>query len=466
MIPIAFALSACACSFVSLEHLTIDTNPAHDGAVLPAGDAVSVAFSIEPDRTSAEHAFKLSSAAGTSAGDFTWTGNGFSFSPVPPLKKGYLWTLSVIGAIKAKDGRSFDVSKSVSFFSGSSSGLMTLDSFSPAQGSTVGTDAALILDFSRAVDPHLFRSNFILSPSTDYDLAWSADCHSATLSPKPGWRTLSTYAWQVKADLADEAGVPMACPYAGGFVVQAEGTAPALVSVGPALFADGRFSPLSVGLDKLGYRDAIYLRFDKEVTRESVSAAVKITPAVKGRVLQDGPTNFAFVPEEGFAAGTIYKLCVQSGVADLAGNTMREEYLQWFSPQVVALRVAAIHIAGDAAISDFGDGYCYGFTPQIPDESALVALEFSSPIVDAAQRQRTVVLVSCSSLFPAALSPELKSAQWVSDTRLELSYAGFSPSTLSKTYYYKLLLPGGVGGIGDGAGGTMEADVWLVLFTR
>jgi len=107
-------------------------------------------------------------------------------------------------------------------------------------------------------------------------------------------------------------------------------------------------------------------------------------------VLQDGPTNFAFVPEEGFAAGTIYKLCVQSGVADLAGNTMREEYLQWFSPQVVALRVAAIHIAGDAAISDFGDGYCYGFTPQIPDESALVALEFSSPIVDAAQRQRTV----------------------------------------------------------------------------
>ena len=76
------------------------------------------------------------------------------------------------------------------------------------------------------------------------------------------------------------------------------------------------------------------------------------------------------------------------------------------------------------------------------------------------------MLISCTNLFPSALSPSITSAQWASTTRLELSYAGFTKSTASSTFFYKFLLPRGTSGISDGAGGTMEKDLCLVLFTE
>jgi Bacterial Ig-like domain len=455
-----------ACSLVSLEALAIDTQPAVDGEVAPAEGPLRVAFSIEPQRTTAERAFKLSSAAGTSAGDFVWSGNEFAFYPIPPLKKGYRWTLSVIGRIKATDGREFDVSKTLSFYAGSRASLLTLDSFSPTQGATVSTAEALSFTFSRAVDGSLFRRDFSLSPATDYDLAWSADGRVATLSPKAHWTTLSTYTWQVKAELADGDGLGLARSYDGAFVVQASGRALSVVSVRPAIFTNGSFSPIAAGLDQLAYRDAIYVTFSEEPTRESVADAIKLTPSVKGRVLQDGPMCFAFVPDEGYAARTRYKLCLLSTISNLAGSTMCEDYLAWFSPQVIDLSVARASIAAGSTITDFGDAQGYGFRPQVPDGSTLIAVEFNAPIIDAGWRDRIVTLVSCASLFPSALSPALKSAQWVGATRLELSYAGFSASTVSKTYYYKFLVPGGTSGISDGAGGTMEKDLWFVLFSE
>ena len=461
-----FASAFSACSLVSLEPLGIDTEPAIDGELVPAEGPVRVAFSIEPQRSSVERAFKLSSAAGSSAGDFRWSGRELAFYPVPPLKKGYRWTLSVIGNIKTSDDRAFDVSKTVSFYAASSASLLTLDSFSPPRAATVTTTEILSFAFSRAIDRSLFRRSFGLSPSTDYDLAWSADGKTATVAPKLRWATLTTYVWQIKAELADENGLGLARAYDGAFVVQAEGAVPSVVSVRPAVFSNGSFSPLSVGLDQLGYRDAIYLSFNEELTRESVAEAIKLTPTVKGRVLQDGPRNFAFVPEESYVARTRYKLSVLSSVADLAGNTMSEDYLDWFSPRVADLEVARAYIAGGPAISDFGDAYSYAFSPQISDGAALIALEFSSPIVDAGQRDRIVTLESCTSLFPASLSPALKSAQWVNPARLELTFAGFSSSSPVETFYYKFLVPGGASGISDGAGGTMERDLWFVMYTR
>jgi hypothetical protein len=459
------ASALCSCSLVSLESLAISTEPAADGETVPPEGPIKVSFSIEPKHDSAESAFKLNSAAGASSGDFRWSGRELSYYPVPPLKKGCRWTLSLAGKVKALDGRSFDVDEAVSFFAGSSSSLLTIDSFKPALGATVSTNASIILGFSRKIDQTIFARNFSLSPSTGYDASWSADGKTVTLAPKTRWTSLSTYSWQVKAELADADGVGMARAYEGAFIVQEDGAAPSIVSARPALFADGELSPLAAGLGELGYRDAIYLSFSEEVTLESVSGAVKISPTLRGRILQDGPAGFAFVPEEGFAARTRYKLTVLASVADLAGNEMSEDYVAWFEPRVADLKILRAFINGGSAVSGFGDAYCYGLAPSISDGSGTIALEFNVSITDPAERDRIVSLISCSSLFPSSLSPALKSVQWASLSRLELTYAGFSASTASRTYYYKLLIPGGESGISDGSGGTMEKDLWLVIFT-
>jgi hypothetical protein len=461
----ALAPALSCCSLISLGSLDIATEPAIDGEIVAAGRPIRVSFSIEPERTSAERAFKLSSAAGTQAGDIVWSGNELDFYPVPPLKKGYLWTLSIAGNIKAADGRSFDASKIVTFYAGSNASLLTVSAYSPATGSTASTSALLKLHFSRAPDQSLFKRNFSLSPSTDYAAAWSEDGLTATVSPKARWTTLTTYSWQVKADLADSEGVGMARSYEGNFIVQDDGTMPSVVSVRPALFTNGNLAPLAVGLDQLGYRDALYFTFSGRVTLETVADAIKLTPAVQGRVLQNGFAEFAFVPDDGFAARTEYRLSVLSSVADLAGNTMSEDYVAWFAPRIAALRVASVSIDGGPAIADFGDAFSYGFSPSLSDESGTFAIVFGSPIADLAQRDRIVTLVSCASLFPSSLSPSLKSAQWVGGAELDLTFAGFAQSTASKTNYYKLLVPGGTSGISDGAGGTMEKDLWLVLYT-
>ena len=455
-----------ACSLVSLEELVISTQPVNDGEIMPVEGPVRVSFSIEPVRATAERAFKLSSAAGISSGDFLWSGNELAFYPIPPLKKGCRCELSVIGGIRTTDGRTFEAATTTSFHAGSKASPLVLDNYYPARGATVANTQALSFVYSRAVDPSLFRRHFSLDPSTDYDIAWSDDGTSATITPRPRWTTLSTYSWLIKADLADAEGVAMVRAVNGSFVVQADGQAPSVVSVRPAMFTNAGFSPLAVGLDQLGFRDAIYLTFSEDVSRASAVDAITLTPAVRGRVLQDGPRNFAFVPEEDYAARTRYRLCLLSSICDLAGNTMSEDYLAWFSPRVADLKVSRVSIAGGEAITDLMDSPGHGFQPRIPDGSAMIAVEFNSSIVDAGQRDRMVMLISCTNLFPSALSPFITSAQWASTTRLELSYAGFTKSTASSTFFYKFLLPGGTSGISDGAGGTMEKDLCLVLFTE
>ena len=82
------------------------------------------------------------------------------------------------------------------------------------------------------------------------------------------------------------------------------------------------------------------------------------------------------------------------------------------------------------------------------------------------------LLLVLLALFVALGAPAARAADGMScrrgivsvgDSRLELGYAGFSPSSASKTCYYRLSVPGGTSGISDGAGGSMEADLWLVM---
>ena len=113
LVAMALACAFAACTLVSLESLGIATEPAADGEVVPVGEPLRVTFSVEPQRASAESAFRLSSASGSSAGDFVWSGNSFAFYPVPPLKKGCRWTLSLTGGITATDGREYDASRTV-----------------------------------------------------------------------------------------------------------------------------------------------------------------------------------------------------------------------------------------------------------------------------------------------------------------------------------------------------------------
>jgi hypothetical protein len=434
---LALACALSSCSLVSLESLVIATEPANESQIAAPEGPILVRFSAEPEHRDAERAFKLNSAAGASSGDFRWSGSELSFYPVPPLKKGYRWTLSLSGSIKTLDGRSFDVDEAASFYAGSSASLLTLDSFRPAPGATASTIEKIALTFSRAVDQSAFKRNFSLSPSTDYEVSWSTEGMTASIEPKTRWTALSTYAWQVKAELVDSDGVGLARAYDGTFVVQAEGTAPVVTSVRPALYSNGTLSPVDADLGQLGYLDAIYIGFSEEVTLESVADAISLTPKVKGRVLQAGPADFAFLPEESFAARTKYRLSVLASVFDLAGNAMSQGYDAWFSPSVADIEVVGAYINGSAAVADFGDARGHGFIPSVSDGSAYIALEFNVPIAEAGQRDRLVSLASCESLFPSSLSPSLKSVQWASDSRLELTYAGFAASTAAKTYYYK-----------------------------
>jgi hypothetical protein len=459
------AFLMCACGLVDLGIMEVDTVPSVDGEVIPANGPIQVTFSIEPERITAERIFKLSSPAGSQAGDFTWSGNVMSFHPVPPLKSGYRWTLSLEGTVKAADGRRFNLSESVEFFAGTDAPLIVLESCAPASGSTVSTEEPLVLTFSRAVNANLFRRCFTLNPSTEYDVDWSPDSRTVSIVPRKEWSTMTVYTWRVNEELADAEGVCLEQAYDGCFTVQDDAVPPFVNSVSPAIFEDGVFSPITAGLDELRWKDAIYVVFSEPMRPESVSSAIKLTPAVKGRIIQDGPAVFAFVPDGEFAARTTYRLMIGSESADLAGNTMLEDYTVWFDPDIADINVLGISINGGAMIIDFGSAFAYGFEPQLPDYSAVIAVEFNEPIQDASQRDKVVTIVTCSSLFPPTLSPALKSAQWIDDRRLELTYAGFKPSTASITYYYKLLVPGGASGVSDGAGGTMKDDVWIALFS-
>jgi len=469
-------LLLCTCRLVNLQRLECSHNPCRADQIVGTKDLLWIEFSIPLVQEEVEALCAVCDESGPVDGELTWAGNRLSFDPVPALRPGVRYVLSCCGTVGSVDGRTFTLDVRVPFFFQTKGPPPQLIQQEPGSAETVSVHEPLRLTFSKPMDTGAFADGFHIVPDTSWSVSWSSGRDTVTVSPDPAWDNLTYYSWSLSRDVSDEDGVPLACTYASGFIVQEDMTGPTLIEVQPAVRSGSVFLPVEPSdpvapLDDLLYRDAILLTFSEAVDFHSVERAFQLDPGVSGALEEIDPVSFAFVPADGYTMNQHYRLRIASSVNDLAGNPAPEEVELWFTPDIPLQSVERIRCEGastrDYLPADFNlsTPQPFDFTEIGPDRFHTFVIAFSVAF-DHESRTRMTDAVRCEAFYPSSIwSPELESASWnVPGTELTLHYAGFEESPAgSQKNLYRLFISGGSQTSVNQLGSFLQEDVWLLL---
>ena len=165
---------------------------------------------------------------------------------------------------------------------------------------------AVKLDFSVPMDRVSVEQAVSVEPATATTLTWSETGTSANVVPSGAWEPGTFYTITVGTAARSEAGQPLARPLHAVILTRSAPTA----KIAATRTADGR------ALATTGFT----ISFDRPVDVESVRAAFKIAPAVKGtlQVAGKGATakRFTFVPLRPLVPDSTYTVTIAGPVAD------------------------------------------------------------------------------------------------------------------------------------------------------
>jgi hypothetical protein len=261
-------------------------------------------------------------------------------------------------------------------------------------------------------------------------------------------------------------GTPTGIEYTGRFRVQADSTAPAVISIVPSIRAT--LSPTGNDLDHTGAEDALLFTFSEDVRTDSLSSAFTSTPTIKGTLLRVSSGVFALIPEARFVMGQHYVLRIAETVEDLSGNKLAIPYERSFTPDIpiqAVLSIKAVYASTEAEWSVFNT---LDAKPVSIDVTGILHLviRFAEPF-SVESGAKLVSAITLEGFFPGSLSdPPLVSAVWTGGLTLSLVYTGLAKGTPEAGNYYKLTLPGGAVSSDNGSGSFLKEDVWLYFTTN
>ncbi|MFP3089651.1 Ig-like domain-containing protein [Treponema sp. TIM-1] len=468
-----FLLGSCA--VIDLRPIGVETIPREPYEVLEDYyTPVVLSFDTEMVKTTAQQAISVSFSRGVVEGDLRWQGNTLYFTPAAGWIAGRRYTLSLTGEIYAADGRELRLARYLPFFAVSRAELPRLDSFSPADGASVGVTAedggTVILNFSLPMDRRSVEEGFSLDGAGNKKFEWDGDdriLRVRTDKPLSPW---TTYHWSLDQALSRE-GAPLAKPVSAQFTTDLDRSHPVVLEVFPLLRGDPPettapvpelFPPwVRTGADMengLGSGQGIGVRFNKPMDEESMRKAIRLEPSLSGNVEILSPSSLVYVPDRDPEAETRYTLTVSGDTQDTSGLRMGVDFICYFTPDIPFLRIPSLSVNGQPPLAmDAGDGSgYYAFPLEGITEITGITLEFSLPFSPEAM-VATVLEISLDPWFPASLgSAVLKAAAWSSEDTLFMEWEGLEPGTPGEPHFYRLTIPGGKSGISNGQGSCLK----------
>jgi len=196
-----------------------------------AGDIhVSVMFSEEPDRASAENSFSLTEDGTALSGTFSWRGSSLAFLPCGGLKPNAEYRMTVSADARNPLGVSLAQSFEVSFSSRPEAVRPAVVASFPGRDGILETkNDTVSITFSEAVDAVSLRDCISLSPSIKGIWKLQPGNTSAFFSPLEPWIWGTEYRLTIAAELLDISGNMMGEPYTGCFTVGVDREPPELL---------------------------------------------------------------------------------------------------------------------------------------------------------------------------------------------------------------------------------------------
>jgi len=469
---IAFCTMAASCGLVDLRPVTVTIEPHEAGAVLDSRDAcVSVTFSEQPSRLEAERAFSVESPVGAIEGDFSWNGPGFTWKPVRQWDPGLRYRLVMQGSIGTADGREARPSIDLPFYAVRSSGLPVLEGYWPSDGESTGVRgdgaAALELRFSETMDTRSVLDAFSLSPRAGFTIVWNAEATVATVVPDERLSPCSVYRWILETKARAIDGAPLAREERASFVTDIDMIAPWVQRTYPVVLMLGDWIEAAPDLGGVDAGHSIALLISEAVDPASALSGVRLESGESGWIDVVSSDLIVYTPERDWEPGKSHTIIASTGVKDLSGIGMAQEYRERFTPIVPFLRVLRATAADGETSDDLGGQMILPVSVGVAPEGLFALTLNFSAYFDAVTKVAASERIVLAPFFPGSLpTPSQKSVIWFSDDTVTLSWEGLRRSDQTSENYYTLTVPGGAGGVTSASGLILEDDASIFLVAK
>jgi len=461
------AIVVYSCDFVDLRPVELSVEPGVSGSLLAEHySPVILHFNTEMEKNDAEGLLQISSDLGVTAGDRSWRGNDLYFIPIAGWTAGIKYTLTLLGTIRAVDGRELKIEKFVSFYAINKNAPPLLERFSPGDGESIRTsDVVLTYHFSYSMDRLSVESGLLVEGIGNKTFEWLADDKILNVIPEKQLTAWTSYRWSLKESAKSREGVPLPKTYSGNFTTNLDQTLPFVKKVFPVMNSGGLWFPTGMDIETgLKPENGIAVEFNKDMG-ESALRSIRFEPSQTGRIEFLSGNSIVYIFSRALEPQIKYTLIISADTKDSEGLKMGEEYRISFVPDVPYLEVLSfIANNGDAEINNFSaSGSALTIRVDPADGSANFSIRFSLPF-EHEEKQNTALKISLYPFFPGDLMPvALQNVIWVSGDLLYMTWEGMEASSNNKTNFYKLLIPGGKGGIKNEDGIYMKEDCCIYL---
>jgi hypothetical protein len=453
----------CGCDeFINLKQIKYNVYPSDDNTVLPGDtDDISVSFNAPMEQLETQKALSVSFYGGTVKGDLNWSGNTLFFTAMEPWLPGVRYTVSLTGTVYAKDGREERVFRYVYFYALHREAAPYVISFSPSDGESVAvTDNTFItIAFSQSMEP-FSTDSFSLDGASNNEFLWFDNDTVLEVHPKTRLNPWTVYRWSLNTKAKGKNGVPLGREIKGQFVTDKDRTLPQVTDVYPLIRGTPWLKTGAAMDNGFGSGQAIGIEFNKAMD-ESVLRNIRFDPPLPGRSEMWKENAAVFIPDRDPEPDRTYTLYVSAESRDTEGLKMEKEYALNFLADIPFLTVSSFN-AGYGNFTPKQNGI-YPVAVTEPDGVIRITACFSNGMETSA-KAAAVLAMRLEPFFPGTLRPiALRFASWESSDTVSLQWEGISKGATLEKHYYRLVFPGGKGGISDGKGSYLKEDMYLFL---
>ncbi len=464
-----------SCSLVDFSpEEGISTNPSRDNQVIGENETIYVSFDFAPDKTSAESLFQINDYKGKVNGSVSWEGSRMLFTPDEKMIKGRRYILDYSGTVSRKEGGEVKSEIVIPFFFMTSAcNVPFLISASPPAGSIIGQDEALTYVFSRQIDTSSVKKGFKISPETEHDLVWNAECTELTVNPKDKWKNLTSYTFSFSDDIFCSDNIPLEIESSHTYYCDSSHIKPEVLSVYTVLNnAPLSWPRVSDDLNTLKYKEGLEIEFSLNMDKESTESSLSISPYITGRNFWKDEKTLVFIPDNGWQWNESYCLKVSETAKSENDIATGVVYTALFTPDI-----------NELVLSSIGGKGSDGFPVSVYSENSLVNIDtgaaapheysftynFSESFMTETEKEKLQNNINITAVFPPdASSPFPVSYTWIADNSLTVKYSGFTAydSVKDVYYHYMLTLKGGTSGIINNKGSFFREDINQILRTK
>jgi len=455
-----------SCGLVDLRQIGVKTEPGKPNTILPdAFSPVIVRFDTPMIKNETEGNLHISSDLGVIRGDLSWQGNDLYFVPISGWSAGIRYTLSLQGTLRTVDGREARVEHFVSFFAINNNTPPLLETHWPPDGTSVSTNNFFMeFSFTKPMDRFSVESALTLEGIRNTTYEWSDDDKILKATSGNVLSPWGLYRWNLTDSAKSKDGVSLPKTYSGYFITDLDQILPQVLNVYPVLFTDGSWFPAGTDIETgLRHGQGIAIAFNKPMN-ENTLRSIRFEPSLTGRAEFLSENSIVYIFTRDPEPGITYTLIISGDVRDQEGLRLGADYRINFTPDIPILNVVSINFGDEVVADNFStlDGAI-----QITVNPATGEFSFTiylSQLFNDEEKQNTPQKIRLIPFFPRTLPPvALKSVNWLSGNRLYLRWEGLAAGKDEISNYYKLIIPGGRGGISSETGIFMPEDITIYL---